>query len=131
MCWRRSPRASGEVDVEFFAAGERFEFTEDVDSENRRVRFERRIPADQADLGTGIMTITYGGDEDTRPQEVRLRAASQPANLELERPVIADGRLTAEGTVSDCVGMIEQEHHAHQEHAQQDDARDGWDSPHF
>jgi hypothetical protein len=32
---------------------------------------------------------------------VRLRAASQPAELELERPVIEDGRIRAEGTVSD------------------------------
>jgi hypothetical protein len=47
------------------------------------------------------MTISYPGDGDTRPQEVRLRAASQPANLELERPVIEDGRIQAEGTVSD------------------------------
>ncbi|MDQ3678297.1 MAG: hypothetical protein M3401_16115 [Actinomycetota bacterium] len=47
------------------------------------------------------MTITYRGDADTRPQTVRLRAASQQAKLRLERPVIADGRLRASGTVSD------------------------------
>jgi len=94
-------RASGEVGVEFFAAQRRHKFTEVVDSENRRVRFDRAIPAEQARLGTGIMTITYPGDEDTRPQEVRLRAASQPANLELERPRIDDGHLKAQGTISD------------------------------
>jgi hypothetical protein len=94
-------RASGEVEVEFFAAQRRFEFTEEVDSENRRILFERGIPAEQARLGTGIMTITYPGDEDTSPQEVRLRAASQPADLELDRPVIQDGRLKAQGTISD------------------------------
>ncbi|MCP9490788.1 MAG: hypothetical protein MSC31_13075 [Solirubrobacteraceae bacterium MAG38_C4-C5] len=94
-------RASGEVEVEFFAAQERFEFTEDVDSENRRIRFRQAIPAEQARLGTGIMTIRYPGNEDTSPQEVRLRAASQPADLELERPVIEGGRLKAQGTVSD------------------------------
>ena len=94
-------RASGEVGVEFFAARRRFAFTEDVDSENSRVRFDRAIPAEQARLGTGIMTITYSGDEDTRPQEVRLRAASQPADLELERPRIDAGRLKAQGTISD------------------------------
>jgi hypothetical protein len=86
--------------VEFFAAQERFEFSEDIDAENRRVRFNRQIPADQARLGTGIMTMTYGGDVDTRPQEVRLRAASQRANLDLDRPVIEDGRLKADGTIS-------------------------------
>jgi alpha-tubulin suppressor-like RCC1 family protein len=93
-------RASGAVDVEFFAARERLEFSEDIDAQNRRVRFNRQIPADQARLGTGIMTVTYGGDVDTRPQEVRLRAASQRANLELDRPVIEDGRLKADGTIS-------------------------------
>jgi len=94
-------RASGEVEVEFFAAQRRFAFTEEVDAGNRRIRFNRRIPAEQARLGTGIMTISYPGDDNTRPQEVRLRAASQPANLDLERPVIADGRIKAQGTVSD------------------------------
>jgi hypothetical protein len=93
-------RASGEVEVEFFAAQERVEFEADVDAENRRVRFNRQIPANQARLGTGIVTITYPGDGDTRPQEVRLRAASQKADLDLERPVIEDGRLKAEGTIS-------------------------------
>ena len=93
-------RASGEVEVEMFAAQRRFDFTEEVDSENRRIRFNRRIPAEQARLGTGIMTITYPGDADTRPQEVRLRAASQKANLELDRPEIVDGRLKTDGTVS-------------------------------
>jgi hypothetical protein len=93
-------RASGEVEVEFFAAQRRFEFNEDVDADNRRVRFDRRIPIEQARLGTGIMTITYNGDEDTRPQQVRLRAASQKANLDLDRPRIENGRLKAQGTIS-------------------------------
>ena len=93
-------RASGEVEVEFFAAQRRVDFTADVDAQNRRVRFNRQIPVEQARLGTGIMTITYPGDGDTRPQEVRLRAASQRADLELDRPVIEDGRVKAQGTIS-------------------------------
>ncbi len=32
---------------------------------------------------------------------MRLRAASQQADLELDRPVIEDGRLKARGTISD------------------------------
>ncbi len=94
-------RASGEVEVELFAAQRRLRFNDDIDAENRRIRFLQPIPREQAELGTGIVTITYPGDADTRPQEVRLRAASQPADLELERPVIEDGRLTTEGTISD------------------------------
>jgi hypothetical protein len=94
-------RASGEVEVEFFADQQRFEFTADIGEENRRVRFRQAIPRGQAELGTGILTITYPGDDNTRPQEVRLRAASQQADLELDRPVIEDGRLKARGTISD------------------------------
>jgi hypothetical protein len=94
-------RASGEVEVEFFADQQRFEFTADIDEENRRVRFRQAIPRGQAELGTGILTITYPGDDNTRPQEMRLRAASQQADLELDRPVIEDGRIKARGTISD------------------------------
>jgi hypothetical protein len=93
--------ASGRVEVELHAAGQRYRFTAPVDSQDGRIRFRQPIPRAQADLGTGIVTIVYPGDEDTRPQEVRLRAASQKANLELERPRIDDGRLKAQGTISD------------------------------
>jgi hypothetical protein len=94
-------RASGEVGVELYAAGGRHRFSAPIDAQQGRIRFAQKIPRAQADLGTGIMTITYPGDEDTRPQEVRLRAASQKAELELERPGIEDGRLKAQGTISD------------------------------
>lgn len=42
-------------------------------------------------------------DQDTRPQTVRLRAASQQAKLNSERPTIANGRLQAAGTVDRLV----------------------------
>jgi hypothetical protein len=93
-------RASGLVRVEFRAAGRTERFTTRVDSENGRLRFRRRIPASQARLGTGILTQRYAGDADTRPQVVRLRAASQRAALDLERPTIANNRIRAAGTVS-------------------------------
>ncbi len=93
--------ASGRVRVELHAAGRRFRFTAPVDSANGRIRFRHRIPAAQANLGTGIVTITYLGDADTRPQSVRLRAASQQARLRLGRPTItSSGRLRAAGTVT-------------------------------
>ena len=93
--------ASGRVNVELHAAGRRFRFTAPVNSRDGRIRFRQRIPAAQALLGTGILTITYRGDADTRPQTVRLRAANQKALLRLSRPTIAsNGRLRASGTVS-------------------------------
>lgn len=93
-------RASGRVDVEFHAAGQRTRFTAPVNSVDGRIRFRQRIPRAQARLGTGILTLAYPGDPDTRPQVVRLRAAARKARLEMERPRIAGNRLRAEGTVT-------------------------------
>ncbi len=93
-------RASGSVSVELHAAGRRFRFTAPINARDGRIRFRKRIPQAQAELGTGIVTIVYRGDADTRPQTVRLRAASQVAALRLRRPTISDGRLRAAGTVS-------------------------------
>ena len=93
-------RASGRVRVELHAAGRRFRFTAPIDAVNGRVRFRQRIPAAQARLGTGIITISYSGDADTRPQTVRLRAAIRPAQLRLSRPRIDNGRVRASGTVT-------------------------------
>ena len=92
--------ASGRANVELHAAGRRFRFTAAIDSRAGRIRFSKRIPTAQALLGTGILTITYRGDADTRSQTVRLRAARQRADLRLTRPTIANGRLRASGTVS-------------------------------
>ena len=93
--------ASGRANVELHAAGRRFRFTAAVNSRDGRIRFRQPIPKAQADLGTGIVTIAYPGDADTRPQTVRLRAASQQAMLRLERPTISNGRLRASGTVNE------------------------------
>ncbi len=94
--------ASGRADVQLHAAGRRYRFTTAINSRDGRIRFRQRIPKAQADVGTGIVTISYRGDADTRSQTVRLRAASRPAELRLRRPTLsAGGRLRAAGTVSD------------------------------
>jgi len=94
-------RASGRVRVQLHAAGRRHRFDAAVDSRDARVRFRQPIPAAQARLGTGILTIAYPGDADTRPQTVRLRAANRRADLRLSRPTLSgDGRLRAAGTIS-------------------------------
>ncbi len=92
--------ASGDAKVELHAAGRRTRFSVPVNSVDGRIRFTKAIPAAQAQLGTGIVTLTYGGDADTRPQTVRLRAAAGKANLRLARPTIVAGRLRAAGTIS-------------------------------
>ena len=89
-----SRRASGRVSVRLQAAGRTTSITTAVDSANARVRIDRRIPAAQARLGTGILTLSYPGDADTQPQEVRLRAASRRALLVAGRPT--DQRRSAD-----------------------------------
>ena len=99
MSWRSSPvgrRARPASDSQRPARV--FRFSEPISK--GRIRFSRRIPAAQAAVGTGIMTIRYPGDADTRPQTVRLRAASRQARLALERPRLQDGRLRASGTIA-------------------------------
>ncbi|MBA2262287.1 MAG: N-acetylmuramoyl-L-alanine amidase [Solirubrobacterales bacterium] len=93
-------RASGTAQVELHAARQRHTFDAPVNGQGRRINFREAIPAAQARLGTGILTIRYPGDADTRPQELRLRAANGRSNLELERPRLDGGVLRASGTVN-------------------------------
>jgi hypothetical protein len=93
--------ASGNAQITLHAAGLRTTFSAPVDSANGRIRVTRSIARAQARLGTGILTIVYPGDADTRSQTVRLRAANSQASLNVVRPTITPaGLLRAEGTVS-------------------------------
>jgi hypothetical protein len=93
-----SPNASGRVAVELRSAGRRLRFT--VPIQRARISFRKRISRRQAALGTGILTISYAGDADTRPQSVRLRAAARPAALKRTPPTLTAGRLRARGTIA-------------------------------
>lgn len=93
--------ASGSASVTLQAAGRRTTFSAPVDSANGRIRVTRSITRAQALLGTGILTLAYPGDADTRPQVVRLRAANNPAKLSGTRPTIsATGVLQQQGIVT-------------------------------
>jgi hypothetical protein len=65
-----------------------------------RIRFKEPITAGQARLGTGIVTLDYQGDANTRPEEVRLRAASQRAELDVEEISLTGDTLAAQGSVT-------------------------------
>ncbi len=103
-------RAQGDVDVIY--QGDRRTDTFDARiTDGRgaldRIRFRKRITRGQARLGQGIVTIDYKGDADTRPEEVRLRAASQRARLDVDRISLIDGRLSARGDVtSRALGVV-------------------------
>jgi hypothetical protein len=93
--------ASGTAQITLRAAGRTTTFSAPIDSANGRIRLTRAVTRAQAELGTGILTINYPGDADTRPQVVRLRAANVPSKLTVQRPVITPaGFLRSEGTVA-------------------------------
>ncbi len=93
-------RASGNVSLELFAAGQTHRWTAPINSTDAVIRSREVIPSAQAAKGTGILTITYPGDADTRPQVVRLRAANGQSNLDASRPTITGGVLHDSGTVT-------------------------------
>lgn len=91
--------ASGRITVELRAAGRRDRFVAPI--RNGRIRISRRLSRALASAGSGIVTLSYAGDADTRPQRVRLRAAPNAARLRLSRPALTpSGRLRAAGTIA-------------------------------
>ena len=93
-------RASGAITVTFQAGGTRTRFSQAIRAGSDRLRILRAISGAQARAGTGIVTLGYPGNERTRPQEVRLRAAARAAQLVAQRPQIGGGRLRTRGTVT-------------------------------
>jgi hypothetical protein len=65
------------------------------------IRISKQITPGQANLGTGIVNLNYLGDADTRPEFVRLRAASQRAQLAVDEISLIGDRLSAAGSVTD------------------------------
>jgi hypothetical protein len=72
----------------------------DADTELDEIRILEPLTSGQAELGTGIVNLHYLGDEDTRPELVRLRAASQRAELDVEEIGLVGDRLSAVGSVT-------------------------------
>jgi len=94
-------KASGSVRISLQAASRTTTFNAPIDSARGRIKTVHSIPSSQANMGTGIITIVYNGDADTRPQTLRSRAANNKANLDAKRPTIsADGILRSEGTLT-------------------------------
>ncbi|MCP9490781.1 MAG: hypothetical protein MSC31_13040 [Solirubrobacteraceae bacterium MAG38_C4-C5] len=96
-------RARGGVEVTYQGDGRSDTFDAEVtsgDAELDRIRFQESITRGQASLGTGIVTLNYGGDADTRAEEVRLRAASQRAELEVGELSLTGDGLSAQGSVT-------------------------------
>lgn len=95
-----SDRMNGEeVVVTFLANGEGDRFTASV--MDGRLRFKRRLPWYQRGVSTGILTLKYAGNKVVRPFSVRLRAANGKARLSRSLLSLQEGRLRAEGKVTE------------------------------
>ncbi|MDP8968860.1 MAG: hypothetical protein M3N04_09695, partial [Actinomycetota bacterium] len=95
-----SRRASGSASITLRAGGRRTRFAAVVNSARGEIRLRRRVSRIQARQGTGIVTISYGGDSDTQPSSIRLRAAPGRAHLRAQRPQIESRHLRAQGTIA-------------------------------
>ena len=87
------------VRVSFIADGKRFGFSAPV--ENGRIRFKRLLPTSQRGMSTGIMEISYQGNDRVRPTEVRLRAANGKARLQAHVLSLQNGTITVRGSLAD------------------------------
>jgi len=93
----------GDVAVTYQGDGRSDTFDEEVTASNTelaQIRFMESITRGQAELGTGIVNLNYLGDADTRPEFVRLRAASQRAELDVEEISLIGDRLSGQGSVT-------------------------------
>jgi Glycosyl hydrolase family 26 len=95
-----SKRASGEARVQIAAGGRKMRFTAMFRNGKGRLTINKAISKKMGRKRTGVLTIAYGGDEDTNPQLVRLRAGPRTPRLKVQAPTIADGRLAVRGQVA-------------------------------
>lgn len=96
---RITGRATGGVKLSYQSSGSTTRFTASI--RNATVRIDRRLPAAQRRKTTGILTMTYEGNDRVRSDEVRLRAAAGRALLRRGTTRIDDkGRLRVSGTTS-------------------------------
>jgi len=100
--------ASGIARVELLGGGRITEFNVPIDAARGRIRTTRGIDELQARASTAILTLRYSGDDDTRAQTLRLRAAKRAAKLSSRRPTISTtGQLDAAGAITRrAVGVV-------------------------
>ena len=102
---RITRRATGNVRVRFISGGRTSTFT--VPIANGTIRRKLTLPRAQRRRRTGIVEISYAGNDRVRADDVRLRAASGRAQLRRARARIRNGRLEVAGTISSrAVGVV-------------------------
>lgn len=96
---RITERATGDVEVSYESSGKTTRFMAAINSGT--IRIARGLPSSQRSKSTGILSMTYDGNDRVQSDEVRLRAASGKALLKREASIIdSAGRLRVSGTIS-------------------------------
>ena len=91
--------ATGRVDVSYHSSGTRTRFTAPI--ADGTIRINRRLSSSQSRKTTGILTLTYAGNQRVRSEQLRLRAAPGKALIKRGTTRIDDsGRLRVSGTIS-------------------------------
>lgn len=96
---RITKHATGRVEISYHSSGTRTRFTAPI--ANGTIRVDRRLPSSQRRKTTGILTLTYAGNQRVGKDRLRLRAASGKALIKRGTTRIDDsGRLRVSGTIS-------------------------------
>ncbi|MEJ7798418.1 MAG: hypothetical protein WKF42_07960, partial [Solirubrobacteraceae bacterium] len=96
--------ATGSVEVQYEAAGRRSTFTvglKPAQAGEKHIKIDRALPAAQRRARTGILTVTYRGDDAVRSDTLRSRAANGRSSLRRTLLSFADARLVVRGTLND------------------------------
>jgi hypothetical protein len=92
-------RATGTLQGTFQARGTTMRFTATIGA-NGQIRVDQRLGRSQRGATSGIVQLSYPGNDAVRPDEVRLRAASGKAALKRGTTRIQGGTLEVHGTVN-------------------------------
>jgi hypothetical protein len=92
-----SRRASGKARVQIQAGGRKIRFTTMLRGGTGSAQINRVLSGTIGRAASGMVTFAYGGDDDSHPQLVRLRAGPRSPRFAASPPVIAGGRLAVKG----------------------------------
>jgi len=93
--------ATGTIDATFVNNGTTTRFSVKVPANPRLIKIRRALSSKARRGRTGILTLTYRGNDKVRPDDVRLRAAAGKALLKRTASRIdAAGNLLVSGTIS-------------------------------
>jgi hypothetical protein len=93
--------ATGTIDATFVNNGTTTRFAVKIPANPRLIKVRRALSSKARRGGTGILTLTYRGNDKVRPDDVRLRAATGKALLKRTASKIdAAGNLLVSGTIS-------------------------------